>query len=463
MTSGADQTTSEARGTPPAEEVESLWSLIEQGDFPAIWNWTLHQLTSSNFWMDLGLITGAIILAWILTGPLRRLLKPERFGFFQRVWKAINAQLDIAPFGLVLAPILWTVLLVANGTGLALPILRVFALITTLFVLIKLPRKVIRGGVGLRMAIGILVVAATLHIFGSLGTVTSLLDSWAVDLGEQRVSALDLIKGIFSLLILLWIAGLVSSVASERFQRSNDLAPSLQVLFAKATRIGLYTAAVLVTIGVMGISLTALAVFGGALGLGLGFGLQKVVSNIISGIILLLDKSIEPGDVIEIEDTYGWIHTLNMRYVSVITRDNKEHLIPNEDLITNQVINWSYSSELVRVRAPIGISYDSDIRLAMKLAEEAALRIERVVEERQPRCNLMGFGDSAVNLELRFWIEDPSNGVGQVRSLVLLEVWDAFHENNIQFPFPQRDLHIRGDEKLLERLAGKRENRSRSD
>jgi len=164
---------------------------------------------------------------------------------------------------------------------------------------------------------------------------------------------------------------------------------------------------------------------------------------LVSGLILLIDRSIKPGDVIEIEGTYGWINSLRARYASVITRDGKEHLIPNEDLITNRVINWSFSDRNVRVRVPVGISYDSNPRLAIELCLQAAKSTSRTLMDPEPKCLLTGFGDNSIDLELRFWIDDPSNGVGNVRSAVLLSIWDKFNENNIEIPYPQRDVRIR--------------------
>ena len=185
---------------------------------------------------------------------------------------------------------------------------------------------------------------------------------------------------------------------------------------------------------------------GGAIGLGLGFGLQKVVSNFISGILLLVDNSIKPGDVIEIDGTYGWINNLRARYASVITRDGTEHLIPNEDLITQRVINWTFTNNLVRMKVPIGVSYDSDPHQCLELVIAAAQSVDRVLLEPTPVCHVLGFGDSSIDLELRFWISDPTNGVANVKSQVLLNIWDTFKENNIEIPYPQSDLHIRSSD-----------------
>ena len=174
-----------------------------------------------------------------------------------------------------------------------------------------------------------------------------------------------------------------------------------------------------------------------------GFGLQKVVSNLVSGVILLMDKSIKPGDVIQMGESYGRIQSLGARYVSVVTRDGTEYLIPNEDLITRQVINWSFSNPLVRLKIPVGVSYSSDVPTAMRAMRDSAAKIPRVLASPTPFCLLMGFGDSSVDLELRFWISDPENGIANVCSDVRLAIWERFAKQGIQIPFPQRDVHLR--------------------
>jgi small-conductance mechanosensitive channel len=207
--------------------------------------------------------------------------------------------------------------------------------------------------------------------------------------------------------------------------------------------------AVVLALGSIGIDLTAFAVFSGAVGVGVGFGLQKVVSNLISGVILLLDRSIKPGDVIGIDGTYGSVIALNARYASVQTRDGKEYLIPNEDLITQQVTNWSFSDDLVRLHVKVGISYRSDPHAAIRLGLEAARDVPRVLSEPAPTCLLVEFGDSTIDLELRFWIRDPVNGITNVRSAVMLNMWDLYRQHGIELPHPQRDLTLRNPEALV--------------
>ena len=192
--------------------------------------------------------------------------------------------------------------------------------------------------------------------------------------------------------------------------------------------------------------------FSGAIGVGVGFGLQKVVSNLVSGVILLLDRSIKPGDVIEIDGTYGFVNALNARYAAVTTRDGKEFLIPNEDLITQRVTNWSYSNDLIRLHVKMGISYQSDPHKAMELALEAAREVPRVLADPPPACLLVNFGGSTIDLELRCWISDPANGTANVRSALMLGVWDLYQANGIELPNPQRDITLRNPEALVEAL-----------
>jgi small-conductance mechanosensitive channel len=265
------------------------------------------------------------------------------------------------------------------------------------------------------------------------------------------------VKGAVTLALFLWLASTFARVLETRLNRLSELTPAMQVLTLKLVRFALITLAVVLALGSVGIDLTALAVFSGAVGVGIGLGLQKVVSNLVSGVILLVDRSIKPGDVIEIGDTYGWITSLNARYVSLATRDGKELLIPNEDLITGRVTNWSYSSDLIRQHVIVGVSYGSDVHLAVRLAVEAAVAVTRVLDVPDPACLLKEFGDSALILELRFWIRDPANGTANVRSEVMLRIWDLFREHGIEFPFPQRELTLRNPEAVAEALLDRPE------
>jgi len=285
---------------------------------------------------------------------------------------------------------------------------------------------------------------AALSIVGLLDVTSAFLDSLSMSFGEMRFSVLGLIKGAIALGILFWVFSLLESATKKRIDGLGNITPSAKVLLKKFLRVVLIILAVLVAMDAVGIDLTALAVFSGAIGIGLGFGLQKVAANLVSGVILLLDRSVKPGDVISLGDTYGRIDKLGGRYVSVITRDGTEHLIPNEELITQRVENWSFSDTNVRQRAMIGVDYSTDIKLAMRLCEEAAAETPRIVKSPAPKCLLREFADSSVNIELRFWVNDAENGLGNVRSDVLIRVWDKFHQEGVAFPYPQRDIHVKG-------------------
>ncbi len=285
-------------------------------------------------------------------------------------------------------------------------------------------------------------VAAT--ILGITGEITGFLNSVSFSLGEDELSILDLIYSVCLFGVLLWAALSLGRILENRLDNIDELTPSLRVLIGKVLRISLIVFAVLAAISSVGIDLTALTIFSGAIGVGLGFGLQKVVSNFISGIIILMDQSIKPGDTISLGpsgETFGWIRELRARFVSVVTRDGREFLIPNEDLITTQVVNWSFSDKFVRLDVPFGVSYDSDPHEVSRIAIEAASGVERVDQNyRMPVCWMTEFGDSSINFLLRFWIHDPQEGLTNIRGKVLLALWDAFKENGIGIPFPHRQV-----------------------
>jgi small-conductance mechanosensitive channel len=297
------------------------------------------------------------------------------------------------------------------------------------------------------IAVSVMIIAG-LNILDLLDAAMAFLDELDITLGRMRLSVLHLIKGLLILAILMRLAQVGSGFLDRRMDKLPDLTPSIQVLLAKLARIVLFTMVALITLSSVGIDLTAFALFGGAVGVGLGFGFQKVFSNLISGILLLLDRSIKPGDVIEVGATFGRIQALRARYAAVRTRDGTEYLIPNEDLITTRVVNWSFSNKLVRLKIPFGVAYDSDIVLVRKLALEAADSTKRVLKVPKAVCHLTNFGESSIDLELRIWINDPAKGVTNIGSDIRLALWQSFKEHGVSFPFPQRDVHlVRGQKK----------------
>jgi small-conductance mechanosensitive channel len=321
--------------------------------------------------------------------------------------------------------------------------IRVFLSLFLAWVIIRLLTSQMQNRTLARLVSVIVWSIAALDILHVLIPVLDLLGSIDLSCGSVNLTALSLIQGGLILVVLFWLAKKVSVFFGHWIKTVQNITPSVQVLLHKLLGLLLFVLVIVSVLFYLGINLTAFAVFSGGIGLGIGFGLQKVFANLISGLIILADKSIKPGDVIQLGETYGRINYLGGRYISVVTRDSKEYLIPNEDLITNQVVNWSYSNNLLRLKIPVGIGYDSDIPQAMGLMLAAAGEVDRVLVDPAPACLLLGFGDNSVDFEIRVWIHDPQNGVANVRSQVLLGVWERFREHGIDLPFPQRVLHHR--------------------
>jgi len=283
-------------------------------------------------------------------------------------------------------------------------------------------------------------VYVALVLLGALDEAALLLDAVGFSIGTFRLSLLLIIKVVVLMGALLWGAITVGNFFDNRLQRTEELTPSLRVLLGKVLKIVLIITATLVGLSGLGLDLTLFTVFSGAIGVGLGFGLQKVVSNFISGIIILMDRSIKPGDTISLGETFGWIRELRARFVSVVTRDGREYLIPNEDFITHEVINWSFTDALVRLDVEFGVAYDSDPHEVTALAIEAAAGCQRVFPGKKPVCWLTRFGDSSLDFVLRFWINDPREGLTNIRGIVLLALWDVFKEHGVRIPYPHREI-----------------------
>lgn len=298
---------------------------------------------------------------------------------------------------------------------------------------------------------------AALEILGVLRPSLNYLSSFGFSIGSFQFTILSVIKMAVFLFLALRAGQWLGDYIEKNISKVSQLSPSTHVLLSKIIKICIYIVVFLIALSTVGIDLSALTVLSGALGVGIGFGLQKVVSNYISGIILLSDKSIKPGDVIQIGDVYGWISGLYGRYVSVVTRDGHEYLIPNEDLITQQVINWTYTDHTVRLHVPVGISYESDLHLARQLMIESAECVERVLKKPKPVCHVLAFGDNSVDLELRIWIGDPESGIRNVMSQVYLNVWDRFRENDIEIPYPQRDVHLSAENGMKVEIVNSKE------
>lgn len=277
---------------------------------------------------------------------------------------------------------------------------------------------------------------AALSILNLLDPIAKALDSAAILLGGLRLTPLLMLKAVVLLLITLWLAAALSNFLRRRIESAAGLTPSMQALIGKILHVALLTLATILVLGSVGIDLTALAWFSGAVGVGLGFGLQKIIANFVSGIVLLADKSIKPGDVITAGDNFGWVTNMGARYTSVDLKDGRELLVPNEDLITQRVVNWSYTSDLIRLEVRFSATYDSDIHKTREVAAAAAKGVEQVLREPSPVCHLAGYGATAIDYVLWFWIKDAAEGPTRVRSAVLTALWDTFEREGVKLPKP---------------------------
>ena len=413
----------------------------------SISDWCAREIFVGQSLVNLAAVVVSFLLAWMIA----RLFKPRVLKFVEdRDLTTTTAGRFLHTFALILTYVIavifmWFALAVFRQLGYKSHLLNLIESLLAAWVLIRLITSILREPPWAKLIAVIAWTVAALHVLSLLNPTLDLLDSLAITIGEKRLSALLFIKTIIILAILMRLAIAVSAILEKRISESKNLSASMQVLLSKIIGITLMLLAVIVTISSLGIDFYAFAFIGGAVGLGIGFGLQKVVSNLFSGLVLLLDRSIKPGDVIAVDDTYGQVRYMGARYASVVTRDSTEYLIPNEDLITNRVVNWSFSSNRLRLKVDVGVSYRSDIHKVMELMIAAACGIERVLDDPLPICQLKDFGEHFIEMELRFWIRDPENGISNVSSEVRIAIWDAFKANGIVIPYPQRVVHMRGE------------------
>ncbi|GFK94011.1 Mechanosensitive channel MscK [Fundidesulfovibrio magnetotacticus] len=393
-----------------------------------------------------GLVQALVCLAALALGifaarALGRILSSKVQGREQlRLWVSQRLPGFLAPLAMLLA--LRVVLSVSEAwgwpsvvTGIGLKVAEAW-LVIQFFASLLLPH-------GWTRLVTVLVVGLyALEGAGALDPLVNYLDGMALSFDNERLSLLEVVKAMILLAIMLPLINKLCAFLEAALERMADVKPRVRVLVSKLTKIGLYSVSIISALDLVGINVHMLTVFSGAAGLGIGFGLQKVVSNLVSGVILLLDNSIKPGDVIEVGGVYGWVDSMNARYASMVTRDGKAFLIPNDELVANKVVNWSYTGSSVRVRIPVGVAYATDLKLASELMLKACEGQDRVLTNPKPMVLLREFGDNAVLLELRMWVDHPERGLAKVSSAVQLGIWEAFKARGVEFPFPQRDLHM---------------------
>ena len=406
------------------------------------------QVTSPWFYLQFGLILAAAGIAWASDAAIHA--RVDMTSLAMR-WPVPLRRLARVMVGSA-STVVFAILVIAARVTMyhsTWPsrsyLLAVSAKLALAWLAIRLVTSVIRNEFIVKLVSLSAWFIAALSVIGQLGSTLDLLDSDQVSivLGGLRLTPLVLIKLGALLIVALWLTSIASNFIESRINRSADLTPSIQVLLVKMIRMGLMTVAVIVALSAVGINLSALAVFSGAVGVGIGIGLQKIVANFISGIILLADKSVKPGDLVTIGDSSGRISAMKTRYISVAAGDGREFLIPNEDLVTQKVVNLTYTDKNTLVKVLFSANYDADPRLVCKLAIEIAAAAPRAIKGKPPNCILTEFAEAGMKFSLTFWIADP-DGMDNVKSDVMLALWDAFKREGIRVPYPVRELRVRG-------------------
>ena len=405
--------------------------------------------------LQIAVIGGSLLLGWWIA----RLVRP-------RLTSAIapdDMQGRLREVSWVAAPFAATLLILAmadgllHASGVPARFVDVAVQLTALLLLIRVVVYVVRVSLGTRARIKgwgtpislILWLFLSLHLLGWGDTAISVLDGMGVTLGKTRVSVWSVAKLLVTVSFFVLAAMWVSRWLERHVLKLDALPPTMRIGIAKFTQAFLVALSVLIGLNAAGLDLTTLNVLTGAIGIGLGFGLQSIAANFVSGFVLLMDRSIKPGDVISFTgmpgtatEGFGWVEELRGRYVVVRDRDGVSTLVPNQNLITNPVINWSYSDPRVRLKLPVRVSYQSDPELAMQLMLQATTGHPRVITDPAPVARLMSFGDHGIDLELRFWIPDPQEGVNNVRSDVNRAIWRLFKQHGIVIPVAQREVKL---------------------
>jgi small-conductance mechanosensitive channel len=411
-------------------------------------------LRPDNF-LQLALIAAAVLLGWWAARYARThvTVPPEPENLSDRLRELLYVG---APPAITFA-ILAAVDGFMHAFGVQAGMVDVAVQLIGLLLLIRIVIYILRVSLGTRARIkgwgpaitGVIWVFLALHLLGWGDEVIRVLDGIGMQAGKTRISVWSVMKLLVTVSAFVLVALWASRWLERHVLRLDALAPTMRIGIAKFTQAFLVGLSVLVGLNAAGLDLTTLNVLTGAIGIGLGFGLQSIAANFVSGFVLLMDRSIKPGDVISFTGTtgtategFGWVEELRGRYVVVRDRDGVETLVPNQNLITNPVINWSYTDPKVRLKLPIRISYKDDPELAMQLLMRATDKHPRIIRDPAPVARLMGFGDHGIELELRFWIPDPQEGVNNVRSDVNRRIWQLFGEHGVTIPVAQREIRV---------------------
>lgn len=410
-----------------------------------IWQEIQADMNTSVVLWQLAIIIAAVVTAWMINGALRQYVMrhaPEH-------WKLAIGGINRVLFPLTSLVFVLSSQLILSGwqhTSLLQLASRLLLAMAAIRLIVYFMRYVLPSGGWLKALESVIAWsiwgALALHLTGVLPQLMQGLEDMRFNIGKNQVNLLLVLQALLTVIVTIFIALWLSRLLENRLMRAEHVNVNLRVILTKLIRIVLLFVATLIALSAVGLDITLLSVFGGALGVGLGFGLQRIASNYVSGFIILLDKSMQIGDVITVDSHYGVVSDLRTRYLVLRKLDGTEVIIPNEALIINSVINHSFSDHKARVQVPVQISYDSPLELAMRLISDIAMQHPRVLKVPEPAVHIKGFGESGIDLMLSIWIPDPEEGSASLQSEIYLDIWRAFQENNISIPYPQREVRI---------------------
>lgn len=453
----APETPTPSGDIPVETELESVSESLDE-TVDAAMSWTEQALdfirTHVLTWgvaMELAVVAIAAAAAYTLARPAQRLLA--------RVWPEPDAasylaliELRKVVFNLVVPLIavvlLWFAASILGQFGFDRVILTAVASLLNAWILIRLFSTLVPDPFWSKTFAAVAWIIAALNILQLLDPTVAFLDSIAIRMGAMRLSLYLILKGVLFAALLVWIASMVAGVLNSRIRRTSSFTPSVRTLIGQSIRLALLFGAVMIALSAVGVDLTALTVLFGGIGVGIGFGLQSVFSNLVAGIILLSERSIKVGDFIELSDTVrGNVREITIRSTLVTTNDNIDVLVPNSEFISKQMVNWTHRDAFRRIRIPFGVAYGTDKELVRKAGLEAAEEVPHTlkgVKGREPQVWLVGFGDSSLDFELVIWLDPESvRRPAAVNAAYCWAIESALAKYKIEIPFPQRDLHIR--------------------
>jgi len=414
-------------------------------DIQLIWQEIVADITSPAAIWQLLIIVAAVLFAWAVNGALRAYLLNTAsqhvlpfLGGINRLLFPISALFAVLLARYALADWMHVgILQLASRLLLAMAAIRLMVYVLRY---IFSPSGWLRA-MEHAIAWGVWIVLA-LHLSGFLPKIATLLEDVQFSVGKNPVNLLIVLQGLLTVLVTIFIAMWLSRLLENKLMKAEQVSMNMRVVLVKVVRIAFIFFAVLIALSAVGLDITFLSVFGGAFGVGLGLGLQKIASNYVSGFIILLDKSMKIGDVLTVENQYGVVADLRSRYTVLRKLDGTQVVIPNETLIINSVINHSYSDRKVSVKIPIQVGYQTDLPFVLKLLTDIAKSHERTVKEPAPSTQISDFADSGINLVINVWIDNPEEGIQQLKTDIYLAAWNAFKEHGIEIPFPQREVRI---------------------